>query len=196
MTPSLHFDDAYFRSMYDADPDPWGFDDRWYERRKFALTAASLPRARYEHAYEPGCANGALTELLAGRCDRLTACELIPDVAARARHRLQRFGNIIVVDASFPDYWPPGGGDLVVLSEVAYYLTPEGLRHAGLELSRWLRPGGDVVAVHYTGSTNYPLHASDVADWLDRVGFLDRCVTLRDDGFELGVWRRGDEARR
>lgn len=33
----------YFASMYARDPDPWGFDTTWYERRKYALTLAALP---------------------------------------------------------------------------------------------------------------------------------------------------------
>lgn len=56
--------------MYAASDDPWGFDDRWYERRKYALTLAILTRPTYTCAFEPGCANGALTELLQARCDR------------------------------------------------------------------------------------------------------------------------------
>ena len=34
---------AYFEGMYAASPDPWGFQSRWYERRKYALTLALLP---------------------------------------------------------------------------------------------------------------------------------------------------------
>ena len=50
---------SYFADMYAGDDDPWGFDDRWYERRKYALTVAMLPDPRYRRALEPGCANGA-----------------------------------------------------------------------------------------------------------------------------------------
>jgi len=64
MSP-LAMHDAYFVRMYATDPDPWGFDSSWYEQRKYALTLAALPERRYERAVEPGCANGALTALLA-----------------------------------------------------------------------------------------------------------------------------------
>ena len=33
-------DDAYFQRVYASDPDPWGFDTRWYEARKRSLTLA------------------------------------------------------------------------------------------------------------------------------------------------------------
>ena len=53
-----------------------GTADRWYERRKYAITMAMLPLPRYRHAYEPGCSVGVLTELLAARCDHVTATDV------------------------------------------------------------------------------------------------------------------------
>ena len=32
--------DAYFDRMYAASADPWQLQERWYERRKFAITLA------------------------------------------------------------------------------------------------------------------------------------------------------------
>ncbi len=49
---------AYFDQMYAASADPWGFTSRWYEKRKYALTLAMLPRERYADAFEPGCSIG------------------------------------------------------------------------------------------------------------------------------------------
>ena len=65
----------YFDGMYAASPDPWGFESRWYERRKYAVTMALLPAERYRDAFEPGCSIGVMTGLLAGRCDRLLSCD-------------------------------------------------------------------------------------------------------------------------
>jgi hypothetical protein len=186
----LHHDPAYFRDMYDGDADPWGFDRRWYERRKYALTVAALPRERYARAFEPGCANGALTELLQPRCDRLFASELVPDVAARAAERMRAHDHVDVVTGSFPQWWPEGTIDLLVLSEVAYYLTRPGRELAGRRLLEHLAVGGDVVAVHYTGDTNYPMAGDAVAVWLDDFDALDRVTTLTDPSFELGIWTR------
>ena len=50
---------GYFDAMYDAAPDPWGFQDRWYERRKYAISLAQLPERRYRSAFEPGCSRSA-----------------------------------------------------------------------------------------------------------------------------------------
>ena len=176
--------------MYDGDPDPWGFDRRWYERRKYGLTIAALPRERYRCAFEPGCANGALTDLLRVRCDRLVGSELLPDVAARAADRMRAHEHVEVVAAPFPRWWPDTTIDLLVLSEVAYYLTDEGRELAREQVLAHLDVGGDVVAVHYTGDTNYPMHGTAVAGWLDGFEQLERVTALTDRSFELGVWTR------
>lgn len=190
MSGPLHHDRAYFEAMYSEQPDPWGFDVRWYERRKYALTLAALPRQSYRRGYEPGCANGSLTALLADRCDTLIAAELLDDVATRARRRLADRANVEIVTGSLPSYWPEGTGDLVVWSEIAYYLTASGAAEAAERLHAWLEPGGDLVAVHYTGATNYPRGGADVAAWLDGFAFLERIVSHEDAEFELAVWRR------
>ena len=49
--------------MYQAAADPWGFEDRWYEQRKYAVSLALFPAARYRSAFEPGCSIGVLTRM-------------------------------------------------------------------------------------------------------------------------------------
>ncbi|MGB0114122.1 MAG: SAM-dependent methyltransferase [Ilumatobacteraceae bacterium] len=180
----------YFTSMYAEQPDPWGFDTSWYERRKYALTLASLPDRRYRRAVEAGCANGALTELLAPRCDELFAFDFHDDAVQRAAERLRGHAHVDVRRGTYPDDWPEGTGDLVVWSEVAYYLSDESAERAIHGLQRWLEPAGVLVAVHYTGDTDYPRRGADIGPWLDGVGDLQRVTTIVDPRFELGVWTR------
>jgi len=181
---------SYFDSMYRDEPDPWDFDTAWYERRKRDITMALLPDERYRRALEPGCANGALTERLAARCDALVAFDFVDDVVQRARQRLAGRTNVEVRQESFPTYWPPDTGDLVVWSEIAYYLDVHGARKAIEGLNEWLDPNGVVVAVHYTGATNYPRTGRAISTWLDRIHWLDRVVTVTEQQFEAGVWRK------
>lgn len=181
---------GYFRDMYDSAADPWGFDARWYERRKFDLTLACLSRPRYRRALEAGCSNGSLTELLAVRCDELVAFDFVDDAVERCRQRCAGFDRVTVVHATFPEFWPSGTGDLVVWSEIAYYVAGLSADRALAGLQRWLEPGGTVVAVHYTGATNYPRPGTTIVPWLDDVDFLERRCHVVDDEFELGVWDR------
>jgi trans-aconitate methyltransferase len=185
-----HLPVEYFERIYAAGPDPWGFESRWYEARKYALTLAALPRRRYARAFEPGCSIGVLTEQLAARCDALIACELVPDIAARARARLAALRHVEVRELAIPERWPEGRFDLVVLSEVAYYLTAEGVAHLLARLDASLAPAGHVVAVHWTGATDHPLAGEDLHARLDAHAGWSRCAHYRDAAFVLAVYER------
>ncbi|HEY6539053.1 MAG TPA: SAM-dependent methyltransferase [Candidatus Dormibacteraeota bacterium] len=140
---------AYFEGLYAADPDPWGFETRWYEQRKHALTVASLPWSRYQNAFEPACGNGRLTRLLAPRCDALLAADGVGSAVRRARRRLRHRPGVQVEQRRLPEEWPADTFDLIVISEFLYYLTPDPLARAIGMIVATLRPQGTLVAVHW-----------------------------------------------
>lgn len=187
--PPVRMADDYFVEMW-RDDDPWGFEDRWYERRKRDLTMAALPQRRYRHVFEPGCAQGLLTRRLADRCDRVTALELVPAVAARARRRCRDLAHVDVRVGALPDVGPDATVDLVVASEVLYYLAPAGLDQFVDVLADVVVPGGAVVAVHWRGPTNYPQSGDAVHERLRAVPWLSPRTHLLDDEFALDAWVR------
>jgi trans-aconitate methyltransferase len=178
---------SYFERLYDADPDPWGFESRWYERRKYALTLAALPEERYRRGFEPGCSIGVLTEGLAGRCEELIASDACAAPLERARERLARHDHVAVRLMSVPEEWPEGPFDLIVLSEIAYYLDPSCFE----TLLDRLRASAtrDLVVVHWRGPTDYPLSGDEVHRRLaEAEGF--RCVASYEESqFRLDVLR-------
>ncbi len=180
----------YFEKTYANDSDPWGFSSRWYEARKYALTLAALPHFRYERAFEPGCSIGVLTEKLAQRCDGVVSSELVPEVAERARERVKHLANVEVRSMAIPDVWPEGEFDLIVLSEIVYYLTSEGVSALLKCMDRSLRPGGHVVAVHWTGKTDYPLTGEAVHARLDLHRSWRHLSHYREREFMLSVYER------
>jgi SAM-dependent methyltransferase len=188
MAGSLTMDREYFERMYAHDDDPWAFETSWYERRKYALTMAALPHARYQRAFEPGCSIGVLTSLLAERCDQLVAMEHLPAVAARARSRLRAQSGATVLEGSIPSDWPVGTFDLIVLSEVAYYLTEEGLCLALEHARRSLRRKDTLVSVHYLLETNYPLSGQRVGQVLRNQAWLKTLSCYTEESFELLVF--------
>ncbi|HEY3605029.1 MAG TPA: SAM-dependent methyltransferase [Sporichthyaceae bacterium] len=181
----------YFQRMYRADADPWGFRTRWYEQRKYALTLASLPRPRYGAAFEPGCSIGVLTAQLADRCDHLLAMDPVPGALEAAR-QTTGFGVETRIGA-IPADWPTGSFDLIVLSEVGYYLEPRELPALATRIVGSLRPGGDLVAVHWRPNVaDYPSTGDQVHAALADRPELARLVRHRESDFVLEVFRNGD----
>lgn len=145
----------YFDRLYAASEDPWGFSTRWYEARKYALTMAALPRARYRRAFEPGCSIGVLSALLASRCDQLVASDPSEAALAAAASRVPE--HVELVRAAVPRQWPAGEFDLVVCSEVGYYLAATDLERLTTRIASSLTPDGHVVAVHWRPQvSDYP----------------------------------------
>lgn len=120
----MSLDAQYFADLYANNADPWAFRTRWYEKRKRELVMASLPRQCYQRVFEPACANGELSVLLAERCADLFCQDLDPTAVGLARERLADVPNAVVERARLPGDWPGGCFDLIVLSEVGYYLDP------------------------------------------------------------------------
>lgn len=182
---------GYFDAMYAANPDPWGLSHRWYEQRKYALTVAALPRQRYRSAFEPGCSVGVLTEQLAGRCDRLLAVDVAAGAVQAARARLAGRPQVVVEQRAIPAGWPAGRFDLVVLSEVGYYLDPPDLGRLVRAATAALEPGGDLVAVHWRHPVaDYPLTGDTVhAELAASPGLECTCRHVEAD-FLLEVYAR------
>ena len=142
-------DRGHFDGLYDQSADPYGFTSRWYETRKYALSLAMLPWPRYRRAFEPGCSIGVLTAQLAPRCEALLSCDGSAAAVATARERTAQFPQVTVEQRLVPADWPAAEFDLIVLSELLYYLSDEDLAQTtGLAVDS-LAEGGTLLAVHW-----------------------------------------------
>ena len=189
----MTLDPGYFRDRYASSADPWGLAERWYEARKYALTVALLPRQRYGAAFEPGCSIGVLTTLLAPRCDRLLACDVVPDAVAAARSRAAGLPAVRVEQRVIPGEWPPGSFDLIVWSELLYYFDDADLGQVlGLGIGS-LRPGGQILAVHWRHpAPDHPRTGDEVHEDLAAHPGLARLARYRDPDFTAEVYGRAD----
>lgn len=139
----------YFDELYSGADDPWGFAHRWYEARKRALTLAALPRAHYGTAFEPGCSVGVLTAALAPRCEELLATDVSERALRVAGQRLRGVAGVRLARAAVPRDWPDRRFDLVVLSELLYYLDDGDLRTTCARAVESVALGGTLLAVHW-----------------------------------------------
>ena len=174
-----------FADLYGADADPWQTRTSWYERRKRDVVLACLPREHYRHAAEPGCGLGELTAALVARCDRVTASDPVAWAVEATRQATD--GAVSVLRAALPDGQAiPRDADLVVLSEVLYYLSDDDVA----QVADLVPTGADVVLVHWRG---WPAEAPRDAAATHRLLIDDaRFATVVehvDEGFLLHVLR-------
>ncbi|WP_257222074.1 PIG-L family deacetylase [Curtobacterium sp. csp3] len=148
-----------FDAHYARKPEGWDFEGSWYERRKRAMTLAALPRERFRSALELGCATGVLTTALTERADDVLGTDLAAAALERARRRAPSARFAL---AAFPGEWPEGRRDLVVLSEVGYYLSPDDLdRTVDRVLDTLDDDDGVLVACHWRHADDHAVSDGD-----------------------------------
>ena len=182
----------YFEQLFSANPDPWAFRSRWYEKRKRALTLALLPRQRYGRIFEPACANGELSLGLAERGEHLLCMDLSPTAVALATERLAGYPTVQVVQGCLPEEWPEGLFDLIVLSELGYYLDTDDWRQVIDQARASLSPQGAILACHWLRPiADCPQTGAQVHGMLEAHLHLPRAVHHQEPDFILELWCRG-----
>ena len=134
-----------FASLYAAQADPWHTADSWYERRKRAVILASLPKERYRRTLEPACGIGELTRHLSDRTDHVIAFDPVEGAVLRAKSTAPAAELSVTALPSTPTY---DSVDLIVLSEILYYLSDADLEASLDRLLELLEPGGHLLAAH------------------------------------------------
>ncbi|MHB8659477.1 MAG: SAM-dependent methyltransferase [Solirubrobacteraceae bacterium] len=152
-----------FEQRYRSDPDPWNYTTSGYEREKYAATLEACGPGPSECALELGGSIGVFSAMLAPRCRRLLTIDAAPTAVAIARERLAGFDHVEAILGEIPSAIPARGYDLVLASEILYYLDPPRLEDTLELLTGLVRPGARVVAVHWSPpGPERPFDAEDV----------------------------------
>jgi SAM-dependent methyltransferase len=185
-------DASPFDELYASDTDPWQVRSSWYERRKLAVLLASLPRERYRHGLEIGCSIGVTTRALTARCDHVTALDASPRALALARAELGPLvgDRVELAEATVPEQLPEVTYDLLVLSEVGYFIEPQRVAVLADALPHRLTVGGDLVAVHWRQDADSLATPGDEVHARLAVPGLRELVSHSEREFVLQVWRR------
>jgi cyclopropane fatty-acyl-phospholipid synthase-like methyltransferase len=182
---------ADFESLYQRDADPWGYRSRRYERDKYQATLDACGPGPFSCALELGASIGVFSAMLAPRCSQLTTLDGAPTAVHAAERVLHEQANVRVLLGTIPDAIPAGPVDLVVASEILYYLDPDALVATLASLSGVLSSGGRLVAVHWrpTGPDR-PASAETVHAALRSLSWLEEVDDRSTDDYLLNVYER------
>jgi predicted nicotinamide N-methyase len=177
-----------FEARYRSDPDPWGYLSSEYERAKYAATLSACGPGPFASALELGGSIGVFSAQLAPRAKSLTTIDGAATAVADARRRLEPFPHARALLGTVPDDLPNGPFDLVVASEVLYYLSLGDLERTLARLRCAMAPGARLVAVHWrpTGPER-PLDALAVHDLLRGQEWLTPVRRADTDDYLLDV---------
>jgi len=182
---------AQFEARYRDDPDPWGYTSSSYERQKYASTVAACGPGPFANGLELGASIGVFSELLAPRCRRLTTIDAAPTAVAAARERLSGRPEVQVLLGSIPADVPNGPYDLIVASEILYYLPAPELESTLDRLAGTLADGGRLVAVHWVPPGHErPFTAAQVHTKLRNEAWLEPRFAMATSQYLLDVLER------
>jgi SAM-dependent methyltransferase len=172
----------YFEDLYASNPDPWCFATSAYEAEKYAATLAALPLGRFADGLEVGCSIGVLTAMLAQRCDRLRALDVSDIALAQARLACPQ---VQFEKRQIPHEWPEGKFDLIVFSEVLYYLDFPAIQSTASKVMASLKPAACVLLVHYLGETDYPSTGDEAVSIFSSTTGLNHGFALGAKGYRI-----------
>jgi hypothetical protein len=122
-----------------------------------------------------------LTRPLASRCDAIVAIDAARAPLVEAKRRCADLPGVRFEQMFVPEQWPEGVFELILVSEVVYYLSREDVGRLAARVTRSLPKGGSVLLVHWTGQTNYPLSGDEaVTLFIEEMG---ACVIERADRY-------------
>jgi trans-aconitate methyltransferase len=181
----------FFEAKYKKQADPWNFVKSDYELKRYDTILAALNHRRYRSAFEPGCSIGVLTERLATLSDKVVAIDFSPSAVAKALARCSHCPGVEIHCASLPAYMPGSGFDLIVLSEIGYYFSPEEWEVLSSRIVSAMDQGATLLAAHWLGhSKDHRMGGDAVHEILNNNAQLVREHAARHEGFRIDRWIR------
>jgi 2-polyprenyl-3-methyl-5-hydroxy-6-metoxy-1,4-benzoquinol methylase len=180
---------THFERLYQSSPDPWGFRTSAYEQTKYRRTVSALGDRHFTSGLEVGCSIGVLTRVLAERCDRLLGVDIVEDPLEAARSRCADQPQVRFRRMQVPAEWPEGCFDLMVFSEVLYFLSAADIERCASRVHESLLPAGMVVLVNWLGQTDDPTPGNEAAETFiaATAGRLTVMRRERHEGYRLDV---------
>jgi peptidoglycan/xylan/chitin deacetylase (PgdA/CDA1 family)/SAM-dependent methyltransferase len=193
--------ESAFERLFQQQEDPWNYGTP-YERRKYEQTLSLIEGRRFEHALELACAEGHFTERLAAQVDDLLATDISAQALARTAARCRALPHVHTrrLDLRHDDL-PSGAFDLIVCSEVLYYIGGRiELAEVAKKIATALRPGGMFLTAHANVASeepggsgfawDHPFGARGIASVLDRTPGLVQVGELVTPLYRIGLYEK------
>lgn len=147
----------HLHALYAETSDPWNFENSEYELAKFAATLAALSKPHYISAFELGCGNGQLARHLVRVCDTYIGMDAVAIAVEAARRAVP---DACFIRGFYPCPLPAERFDLLILSEILYFLGPDSLQKLSSEIATtW--PNAEVLCVTWLGETGHTLQGRE-----------------------------------
>ena len=148
--PRSIIDIAGFEAKFQENPDPWNYGSSRFEAFKRQILLQACGTRQYGRGLELACANGETSLLLARKCLSLLAVDGSVSAVAEAQRRTAGLKHVVIAEAALPQDMPRGMFDLIVISELLYYLKSRDLDAVLRRSIAALSPGGRLVVLHHT----------------------------------------------
>jgi SAM-dependent methyltransferase len=132
-----HFDRVYAATGRDA----WGYERDEFATRRFQFLLKMLPVTPVSTALEVGCAEGQFTALLAQHVEHVLACDISESAIQRARQTCLGLQNVRFRCMDVRKGLPDEPVDLILFSDVLYYLSRREAIRVLEDSAKNLRPG-------------------------------------------------------
>lgn len=110
---------------------------------------------------EIGCSTGYLSQALCQKGVQVLALDVSPVAVSQAASRVGDSAPITFRHAEIPDDWPRGEFDLIVFSEVLYFMTVEEIGLCSKLAHKCLASNGYCLLVNWTGNSNLPISGQE-----------------------------------
>jgi len=138
----------YFESVYEQSADPYDYETSSFNHRKYERTIEVLEHRRYSRVLEAGCSIGTFTAMLAPLSDEVLATDISEKAVIAARERLADFPHVRIQQRTLPEETPKGPFDLIVASDILYYMPRDVILATLQRFEEVLAPGGALLAFH------------------------------------------------
>ena len=138
---------GYFELRYRR-RDPWKYLSSDYKRERHERMLTWCRLLQPQRVLELGCSEGVFTAALAAFTAEVVGLDISARAVARAKERCTAFPGAQIEQLDVLQELPSGLFDLVVCTEVLYYLEPRTLGNLRDRVVERVRPGGNLLLVH------------------------------------------------